>query len=241
MYMMKEETKQKYLADIRAVDRKYQDIFPKLNEKLKSYGTLFYDFSKGRLTDAYFRERTVAISDEIIGLSRDTVSSMLEQLKALEEGYRAEMYAGNATTDQMELNFTARELEVMDPEEMKEFYITNIGDENKRRLFHIEVKRRARSGNPEAVKEATAMEFFVQQFQVGDEVSRKLTEHIRFYGALVSAINGKTIWLIDPEKDGFDPKMFSIKEVFHAVEAKAAWGYPSKIDFYELMRIEKNA
>ena len=241
MYQMKEETKQKYLADIRAVDRKYQEIFPELNKKLESYGTTFYDFSKGKLTDTYFRERAAVIQNEISGLFRDTLSSMLEQLKALEESYKAEMYAGNATTDQMELSFTARELEVMDMDEMKEFYITNIGDENKRRLFHIEVKRRARSGKTDSEREAAALNLFTQQFRIGDEVSRKLTEHIRFYGSLIQVGTGGSIFVIDPEKEGFDPKVFSLQAILHAVEAKTVFGYPGKIDFYELMRIESKA
>lgn len=234
MIVVKEEIQSQYYKKAVGFIESYKALIEKVNGIFKNYGMEFYDFSRGKSQDDYFNNVKVKTKESIELVSRQAAVTLLDNLTELKKEYLTQAFAGESTNDSMELMMLGRELEVMNVGELKEFYIANITDQNKLRLFNIEVKKRSRSERAEWIADAKEVELFVQQFHVNDKATRIMDEGIRMFGGILQ-VAGSSFWVVSlGDYDRLVPRMIPFNDMFHFVEDKSSYGAPKEINILEL-------
>ncbi len=225
------EQKEKYEIYINSVYRGYDSLINKINKILLSYGEVFFKGTQNILTHEYVLNKKKETKEEITNLSQKTFISAVEELKEYKEKYLNECFPMTSTDDSLELDFISRELAVMNSDELKQFYLENMLDKNKVRLFDIELKKRLNSND----NDAQLIKLFKDEFTIEDSITKKIDERIKYFDglrqisisslALIKSLNGST-----PEI-----KMLSFDEVFRFVEGKSSMNKPDNINIIELL------
>lgn len=237
MYESTQAQKDKYLGMINDPLKELSSMIDKVNKALTEYGANFYKHSKGIITDAYYREQRTKVKEELIKITYETYGKMFNTYVNLKESYLKESFPLTETTDQIELNFISKELELMDREELETFYLDNCFDKNKIRLFNIEVKRREKSSDNSLRTDAAWLKTFEENFAIDDIVTRKYDERIKYMRAAKSAANGTFCVVTGVDARGnIEQKIAGYSEVMKYVEARSSFSVPQKIDIMEVFK-----
>ena len=225
------EQKEKYQAAINSVYSGYDRLLPQINEILLSYGRVFYDQTQNKITYEYLMKTKQESKEKMINLSQETFIHAVDKLKEYKEQYLNECFPMTSTDDPLEVDFISRELSVMNADELKQFYLENMLDKNKVRLFDIELKKRINEND----QDAQVIKIFKDEFTIEDSITKEIDEKIKYFDglrqitlsslALIKSLNGAT-----PEI-----KMLSFDEVFRFAEAKSCMFRPNIINIIELL------
>ncbi|WP_455717159.1 hypothetical protein [Anaerosporobacter sp.] len=230
MFETTQEQKDKYLNKMRGIRTNVTEMAPKINSILVAYGAEFYRKTKGEYTDSYFSQIREKAEEDIRITARDKFTEVIDSLNQEKENYNDQCFEKKTTTDPTELNFVGKELELMDREELKEFFELNFLDKNMVRLFDIEIKRRSKSNDTMAQSEVAMLQAYKNEFAINDIVIQKYEQCIKeMIGA--RSVSSSTIFF--PEYDEYDKmsaRSVTIAELFNFIHAKSAWGIPNKAD-----------
>lgn len=228
------EQKAKYETAINSVYSGYDRLLPQINETLLTYGRVFYDQTKGKITYPYMINKKKETKERLITLTQETYTNTVNKLNEYREQYLKECFPMTSTEDSLELDFVSKELAVMNPEELKTFYLDNILDKNKVRLFDIELKKRINSDDPAA----QIVKLFRDQFLIEDVITKEIDQKIKYFDGLRQMSNS-TIPLIKT-LNGDLPKIqiLSYDEVFRYIESKSCMNLPQSINIVELIKLE---
>lgn len=230
MYETTQEQKDKYLNKMRGIRTTVTEMVPQINSILVAYGAEFYRKTKGEYTDSYFGQVRAKAEEDIRITARDEFTKIIDSLNQEKENYIDQCFEKKTTTDPIELNFVGKELELMDREELQEFFELNFLDKNMVRLFDIEIKRRSKSKDTMAKSEVVMLQGFKNEFIINDIVIQKFDQSIKELSGARS-ISSSTLFF--PQYDEYDKmsvKSVTITEMFNFIHAKSAWGIPSKAD-----------
>lgn len=230
MYETTQEQKDKYLNKMRGIRSTVTDMVPKINSILVDYGAEFYRKTKGEYTDRYFSQIRAKAEEDIRITARDKFTEIIDSLNQEKENYIDQCFEKKTTTDPIELNFVGKELELMDREELQEFFEINFLDKNMVRLFDIEVKRRSKSNEPGMNSQSVMLQNFRSEFVINDIVVQKFDQCIK---ELTGARSFSSNTLFFPQYDEYDKmsaRSVTIAELFNFIHAKSAWGIPNKAD-----------
>ncbi len=236
MYTSTQEQKEKYLGLINGPLGLMDGMIKEVSNILLSYAKSFYDFQKNIITYDYHMKRIGETKEKLMQLSQETFTSMTTEYRKIKENYLKECFPITETTDQLELNFVSKELEVMNREELEEFYKANYLDKNKVRLFDIEAKRRSRLNTTEAKAEFIFLMQLKDSIGIEDIVIKTYDNRIKFIDGC-RQLSGDTICIIKGiGSDGeLIPSLTSCDKVIKSAQDKCAFGRPSDINVLDLI------
>ena len=227
MFETTQEQKDKYLNQMKGIRSKVTEMVPKINAFLVAYGAEYYRNTKGQYTTSYFRQVRAKEEENIRITVREKFTEAIDSLVKAKEDYIGQCFDKKTTTDQLELNFVSKELELMSREELQDFYELNSFDKNMVRLFDIEVKRRIKSNDQRLNNEGAMLKIFKESFAINDMVIQKFDQCIKEMTA-ARAVSGSTLFI--PQYDEYDNmtvRSVTYAEIFNDIHAKSAWGIPS--------------
>ena len=230
MYETTQEQKNKYLSQMRSTRSTVSNVIPKINSILVAYGKEFYRKTKGEYTDSYIHAVRAKAEEDIRILIRDKFTEIIDSLTKGKEDYIDLCFEKKTTTDPVELNFVGKELELMDSQELREFYELHFLDKNMVRLFDIEVKRRSKSNEQGMSSQATMLHGFRNEFSINDMVIKRYDQCIKeFTGA--RSVSSTTLFL--PQYDEYDnmsTRSITLSEMFNYIHAKSSMGVPKETE-----------
>lgn len=228
MHETTQEQKDKYLNKMRGIRATVIEMVPKINKILVNYGMVYYRKTKGEYTEGYFRQARAKAEEDINITIRDKFTEIIDDLAKEKNRYIDECFEKKETTDPIELSFVSKELELMNREELQEFFELNFLDKNMIRLFDIEIKRRSKSNESCMNTEAMMLQSFCNEFVINDIVIQKIDKCIKdFIGA--RSVSSDMLFLLQyDEYDNMSARTVTISEMFNLIHAKSAWGIPNK-------------
>lgn len=235
MKVVNEELKKKFLSRINDNMTIYDALIKDVNKALLEYGSEFFGYTSGRVTESYIREHKENMLTGIGLASRKAFSDMSAALEQLKADYIIESYPADTTTDPLELSFVGKELEVMTSEELRAFYEENFNDANKVRLFDIEVKRRSRSDDQSRRTEGNWLSSVKEEFEIRDSVTEKIGERIKLVTGLRSFSGNVLYFLSIGEDGGVMTKLNPLSDIIRTVESRSRMAMPQQVDVYEMM------
>lgn len=222
-----EATKAKYLNQVDAITKDYDDMISKINGKFAKYGLIQYQMSQGILDTNYAKKQKEALKTEIKNINVTTLDQIVEKLKAIKEAYIKEVAPATAITDPLELSFIEKELKVMTDKELLDYYKENYMDTNIVRL--IEIEHKARHGYKDGKVVMPLPEYGVE-----DGVTKQLDAEIKTAIAMRSVVSTMCVFVGAIDETGTKvPKMISWGTVFEQVEQrnKSSFKKVSLLDF----------
>ncbi len=234
--MVDYEKKKQYEEKIRGIVKKYQELRKRLEPILLEYGKNFFDYAAGKITESFIKEEENKTREKVQEAVREECTEVLNALLNVKEKYLEEKSNGKKTEDPVELTLLSKELEVMETEELKQFYDLNQADANKMRLFQIELKKRKRFGKEEDSNTSFELELYINQQTEADPVLNCIKEQVKVYTTLQGM--KEVVYLMDEhnETDVFRSDIFQLiawKDLKHYVESKSGMARPTTINLLE--------
>lgn len=234
MYQSTQEQKEKYLQMISAPECRVSEMIFQANKLLKDYVKASDSFYRGIYSEEYFKSQRTEALNKLQVLTSGTYVAIKERLEEIKSAYMFECFPTEETTDPLELNFLAKELELMDKDELISFYRDNALDKNKVRLFDIELKRR------EKVEGKTADLAMViigkENFYIGDNVTKAIEEKAKFYdGCRQFSTDHFYLCSNEPGVEAV-PSMKSYKDILSSVDNMCRSHYPEDLNIIDLAK-----
>ncbi len=209
-----EQTKQKYLNEVSATTKDYDDMIKSIAAKLAKYGMIHFQQTQNVLNLNYAKQKKDELKIEIKNINVSTLDNIIAKLKDVKERYIKEVAPVTAITDPLELSFIEKELKVMREDELLEYYKENYLDTNIVRLCSIENK--ARHG----YKEGKAV-MPLPEYGVEDVVTKRIDKGIKTTVAMRQTVNTMCVFVGGIEESGeLVPKMLSWSTLFENVEKR---------------------